>query len=129
MPTIHSVLTRAVDHPSVLVVDDDPLIRSLVAIMLEDAGFEAATAESGQVALDRIASLPVQLVILDLAMPVMDGREFYRALRARGDTTPVLIVSGSGASRARQELGAEGSLSKPFDPEDLVERVRALLVA
>jgi DNA-binding response OmpR family regulator len=114
---------------SVLVVDDDPTLRNMVATVLEEEGLETVTAENGEAALRCIAEHPVQLVILDLAMPVMDGRSFFLALRRRGDPTPVLIVSGDEPARVRRELGADAALSKPFDLEELVDRVHSLLAA
>ncbi|MND05640.1 DNA-binding transcriptional regulator QseB [compost metagenome] len=60
-------------------------------------------------------------------MPRMDGRAFFREIRARGNQTPVLILSAYGATAARDELRAEAALRKPFDPDALVEEVRKLL--
>jgi DNA-binding response OmpR family regulator len=65
-------------------------------------------------------------VVLDLMMPLMDGRTFVHEMRARGDDVPVLVVSGSDAERAADELGVEGGLAKPFDPAVLVARLRAV---
>ena len=67
------------------------------------------------------------LVILDLQMPVMDGRTFYREFRQKGFRSPVVILSAYNAEGARQELGAEAALNKPFDPDRIGEVVRSLV--
>jgi DNA-binding response OmpR family regulator len=69
------------------------------------------------------------LITLDLKMPGMGGQEFLRRLRAAGLTVPVLVISAYGAHEARDELGADGALSKPFEIDELVEHVRGLLPA
>ena len=111
----------------VLVVDDDPSIRALTRSVLEDAGFEVRTASDGEIALDMVSASPPCLVILDLQMPVMDGRAFFRALRAAGHTMPVLLLSAYGADLARLELGAQAALAKPFDIDELLVRAQGLV--
>lgn len=116
---------------TVLVVDDDRAISQLLAMTLEDAGYTVLRACHGEEALERLAESPADAIVLDLAMPVMDGETFYRHLRAHEREEvrdiPVLIVSAVGASRARQELGAEGAMEKPVDPDDLVDELGHLL--
>lgn len=114
-------------HASVLVVDDDAAIARLVRLALRASGFDAITAANGAEALRRLDDHDADLIVLDLEMPVMDGREFFRELRARGDQTPVLILSAYGAELARRELKAEAFVSKPFEPDYLVQEVEKLL--
>jgi DNA-binding response OmpR family regulator len=65
--------------------------------------------------------------VLDMQMPVMDGRTFFRELRSHGDLTPVIVVSAAGARSAQRELHAEAALAKPFNLNDLVNQVSALV--
>jgi DNA-binding response OmpR family regulator len=112
----------------ILVVDDDASIRALTISVLEDAGFAVREARNGSAAMAVVeAGPPPCLVILDLQMPVMDGRAFFRALRAAGHAMPVLVVSAYGADAARIELGADASIGKPFDIDDLLGRAQDLL--
>ena len=110
----------------VLVVDDEPGIRDLVALTLQAEGIEVATAEDGEAALAVIENERFDAIVLDLEMPILDGRLFFHALRARHRTTPVLILSAYGSKEARSELGAEDALTKPFDLDELVSHVQAL---
>lgn len=116
-----------VRHASVLVVDDDAAIARLVRLALRASGFDAITAANGVEALNRIEDRDIDLIVLDLEMPVMGGREFYRRLRARGTQVPVVILSAYGAERARVELGADAAVQKPFEPSELVAVVGRLL--
>jgi CheY-like chemotaxis protein len=111
----------------ILLVDDDPSLRSLIRILLSSSGYEVVTAVNGEDALDRLDEAEFSLILLDLEMPVMNGREFFEQLRARGDETPVVIVSAYGADAARRELGAQAALNKPFDPHRAVLLVKDIL--
>lgn len=114
--------------PTVLVVDDDAALTRMLRLTLRDGGFDVTTAANGALALDQIDAehLP-DAIVLDLEMPVMDGRSFYRELRERGFEVPVLVLSAYGARVAQRELGANAYLNKPFDPEDLITEVRELV--
>ena len=114
-------------HASVLVVDDDAAIARLVRLALRASGFDAVTASNGAEALKRLDDRAIDLVVLDLEMPVMGGSEFYRRLRAGGSRIPVVILSAYGAERARAELGADAAVQKPFEPSDLVAVLGRLL--
>lgn len=77
--------------------------------------------------LDRLAEHSFDLILLDLQMPRMDGRTFYKEIRSRQISIPVLILSAYGSERARDELQAEGALSKPFHPDALSRTIRDIL--
>jgi DNA-binding response OmpR family regulator len=113
----------------IFVVDDDPAMGRLTTLALKSEGYDVAAFTSPKEALAEVidpgAPNP-SMVILDLAMPEMDGREFYRRARAAGLKAPVLILSAYGAADAKLELGAEASLAKPFDTEKLVDAVKLL---
>jgi DNA-binding response OmpR family regulator len=113
----------------VLVVDDDPALSRMLALTLRNDGFDVVAAPDGAAALETLRVREPDLIVLDLEMPVMDGRQFYRELRREGRHIPVLVVSAYEARRGQRELGADGYLDKPFSPDELVERVRTLASA
>jgi DNA-binding response OmpR family regulator len=113
----------------ILVVDDDQHIRELVSVFLRRAGFEVHEAADGVEALTTLESLKVDMVILDIMMPNLDGWELCRELRQYYDL-PLLMLTAKGetAQKIRGfELGTDDYLVKPFDPPELVVRVKALL--
>ena len=85
------------------------------------------TATDGIDGLEQVEAGKIDLVILDLQMPRMDGRTFLREIRARGYDMPVLILSAYGADGARDELQAEAAIGKPFDPAFLVDKIKSQL--
>jgi DNA-binding response OmpR family regulator len=111
----------------VLVVDDDSAIRGMIVSVLEEEGLSAQGASNGAEALEAIEASPPRLIVLDLQMPVMDGWSLFRHLRSSGVQTPVLLISAHGVKDARVALGAEDALAKPFDIDELIYRVTALL--
>jgi DNA-binding response OmpR family regulator len=116
--------------PKVLLVDDEQAITSNLAPFLERAGFSVAVAADGEGALREISSFGPSLVVLDVLMPRLDGREVLRRLRQRDDWTPVILLTQVGESTERAmalEEGADDYLNKPFDPHELVARIRAVL--
>ena len=114
--------------PLVLVAEDDPELRELVALTLTDAGMEVEQARDGREALEHVVAHKPDLVLLDMRMPVMDGRAFCDAIRTRGDPPPVVVMTaGDRAAQTAQELGAVSWLAKPFDIDDLVAAVRRSL--
>lgn len=118
----------------VLIVDDEPEIGRLLGLILRGAGFEVAAVEGGRAALAHLAAAATDLVLLDVIMPELDGFETLRRIRETPATAtlPVLMLTASAgaADRARAEsLGANDFIAKPFDPADVVERVRAGLGA
>ena len=115
---------------NVYVVDDDPAIGRLSALALKSEGFEVESFTSSLEAFSKIADSTVPnpaAIVLDLNMPDMDGKEFYRLAREAGYTSPVLILSAYGALAAKRELGADAALAKPFDPWALTSTLKGLL--
>ncbi len=114
---------------TVLIVDDDPHIRALLAFALTKAGIASIEAGDGEAALDAVAAHAPHLVILDIAMPRMDGLETCRRLRSLGDI-PILFLSSRDEEVDRVvgiELGADDYVVKPFSPREVVARVQAIL--
>jgi len=99
----------------------------MLRITMLSAGFSVDVAGDGEAALDQVARRPPDVIVLDLQMPGMDGRTFYRELRKRGNAAPVIILSAFGARGARRELDAQAHLEKPFDPDELVQVVQELI--
>jgi len=118
--------------PRILVVDDEPMIRRLISATLLDEGHEVVGAGNGREALVLIAEEVPDLIVLDLAMPEMDGWRFLEELYARGlrKQTRVVIVSGNldrDARRRGQGQAVSHFLDKPFEPEALVTMVNEAL--
>jgi DNA-binding response OmpR family regulator len=114
----------------VLLVDDDAEICQFLETLLGLEGFETRTAPSAAEAMAGAAE--AQIVLLDVAMPDVDGLELCRRMRAGGFRGPVLVVSarpGPDLPRKAAEAGANGFVRKPFDNAELVGRIRALLAA
>jgi len=113
----------------ILVVDDDPHIRELVQVFLHNDGFEVVEASDGVDALSKLDSVKVDLAIIDIMMPNMDGWELCRELRAMFDI-PILMLTAKAETNHKLkgfELGTDDYLVKPFEPLELVARVNALL--
>jgi two-component system, OmpR family, response regulator MprA len=114
----------------VLVADDDRPVGRMLARTLEAEGYEAVVAEDGGAALALHERLRPDVIVLDLAMPGVDGLSVVRRLRGRGDPTPVLILTARDAVGDRVaglEAGGDDYLVKPFATEELIARVRAPL--
>jgi len=113
----------------VLVVDDEPGIRLLLRRYLEREGYRVVEAADGAAALTLLAAEPVDLAVVDVMMPKVDGFELVRQVRATSDL-PVILLTGKGEESARVaglELGADDYVTKPFSMPELVARVRARL--
>jgi DNA-binding response OmpR family regulator len=116
-------------NKTILVVDDEERLTSLLRAYLEQEGFRVMTAANGLQALEIIRRDPADLIVLDIMMPEMDGVEFLRVLRAQ-HTTPVILLTarvGDEDKIVGLELGADDYLTKPFRPRELLARVRAVL--
>jgi DNA-binding response OmpR family regulator len=116
----------------VLVVEDDPDIAELVARYLEKAGYTTARVSSGRDALDAVRTKAPDLIVLDVMLPHVDGLEVCRLLRANDHTAsiPIIMLTARADESERivgLEMGADDYLAKPFSPNELVARVRALL--
>lgn len=114
---------------AVLVVEDEPSLREVVGLYLKRAGYGVTMVGDGQTALDYLERETPDLVVLDLMLPKVDGLEIARRLRARGDT-PIIMLTARREERERitgLEMGADDYVVKPFSPQELVSRVRAVL--
>ena len=119
----------AVTKPRVLVVDGQPRVCQVLSRYLEEAGFGVRIAGDGDAAIAWFDAEPPDLVLLELALPDVDGLEVLRLVRGRG-TTPVIVLTGKGEETDRVvglELGADDYVTKPFSPRELVARIRAVL--
>jgi two-component system, OmpR family, response regulator len=113
----------------ILVVDDDPHIRELVHVFLRNAGLEVVEASDGVDALSKLDSVKVDLAVIDVMMPNMDGWELCQELKASLDI-PILMLTAKAETANKLkgfELGTDDYLVKPFEPLELVARVNALL--
>jgi two-component system response regulator MprA len=118
------------EQARILVVDDEPAVQSALQRALTLERYTVARASDGQQALERLGSDPYEAVILDVAMPRIDGLEVCRRLRAGGDRTPVLMLTARAEIDDRVaglDAGADDYLVKPFALRELLARLRALL--
>lgn len=116
--------------PHLLLVDDETAITANLAPFLERAGFQVSTAQDGVQAIEQIERLQPDLVILDVLMPRLDGRQVLRKLRQEENWTPIILLTQVGEASERAmalEEGADDYINKPFDPRELVARIRSVL--
>ncbi len=116
--------------PHLLLVDDETAITANLAPFLERAGFQVSTAQDGVQATEQIERLQPDLVILDVLMPRLDGRQVLRKLRQEENWTPIILLTQVGEASERAmalEEGADDYINKPFDPRELVARIRSVL--
>lgn len=104
---------------TVLIVEDDLRLARICRMVLQQDGHQAIFAENGYEALLQLRDTRPDVIVLDLEMPVMDGRSFFSEIQTMPDRPPVLILSGLDARMTQERLGAEASLAKPFDPVEL----------
>jgi DNA-binding response OmpR family regulator len=118
-----------VSEGRILVVEDEPSIAEVVSLYLRRAGYQVTVVADGQAAMDALGRQLPDLVVLDLMLPRVDGLEITRWLRERGDT-PIIMLTARREERDRiagLEMGADDYVVKPFSPQELVSRVRAVL--
>ena len=116
---------------TVLVVDDDPSMRTLLRRMLERTGFAVVTAVNGRDGIDRFPEQPVDIVVTDMMMPVLDGADLIRELRSKWPDVRIIAISGVEYPYLRMALGcgAKATLRKPVEAARLVETVQRILAA
>ena len=117
-------------RPRILLVDDEQAITANLSALLQRSGFVVAVASDGEDALCQASAFGPDLIVLDILMPRLDGREVLRCLRGEDNWTPVVLLTQVGESVERAmalEEGADDYLNKPFDPHELVARMRAVL--
>jgi len=115
--------------PRILVVDDEPNIIELAKLYLEREGYQVAEAANGQDALSKFSTVNPDLIVLDLMLPDIDGFEVCRRIRTKS-TVPILMLTARKEDIDKivgLEMGADDYLTKPFNPRELVARVRAIL--
>jgi DNA-binding response OmpR family regulator len=118
--------------PAILIVDDDPGIQESLEAILTEEGFRVITASDGLDALDKLSREMPGVVLLDLVMPRMDGYAFAEELRSRGlrAQLPIIVLTADGrAEEKASRLQADDHLAKPFDVDELLQKVTRLLGA
>ncbi|MGO2133172.1 MAG: response regulator transcription factor [Halomonas sp.] len=118
----------------VLVVDDEPNILLSLEFLMQQAGFDVATAEDGERALASVAEQTPEVILLDISLPGISGFDVLERLRAdpAHATTPIIMLTAHGREVEREKglaLGADDYITKPFSTRDLVEKVQALLAS
>ena len=115
--------------PYILVVDDDPDFRAGLRMALEMKGYQVEESSNGEEALAKLSEKAPLLVLLDLQMPVMNGREMLQRLRNSPELKdiPVVIISGFGFEWEAELMGAQGYIGKPFEPAELEKTIAQLL--
>jgi two-component system, OmpR family, KDP operon response regulator KdpE len=114
----------------VLVIDDEPPIRKLLRVGLTAHGYQIIEASSGKMALELLGGEPPDLVVLDLGLPDMQGHDLLRAMRARNDRVPIVVLSSRDDEAGKVQAldsGADDYVTKPFGMDELLARMRAAL--
>jgi DNA-binding response OmpR family regulator len=116
--------------PAILTVDDSRAVRGIIGKQVKGLGFEVIEAEDGVAGLERLAQAHVDLVLLDVNMPNMDGPSMLKKMRERGDQTPVIMLTSESERSivmGAMVLGISDYILKPFKPEELREKLLAVL--
>lgn len=114
----------------ILLVDDEPSITQLARMYLERDGFRIYEAMDGEAAVEAVIKHKPALIVLDVMLPKLDGFDVCRSLRSKGDQTPIIMLTARDEDIDKilgLELGADDYLTKPFNPRELVARVKAIL--
>ncbi len=113
-----------------MVVEDDPNLRAVIRIVLEPKGYEVVEANHGAEALELMSGGVPDIVLADLKMPVMDGRELVRRMRIQPElmSVPVVIITGNSEAKQSAEFGYR-VLVKPFEPRDLINAIESMTCA
>ncbi|HUG56560.1 MAG TPA: response regulator [Candidatus Limnocylindrales bacterium] len=119
--------TRDTGPKRILIVEDEPALRDLLSFILEESGYQARGAANGAEALAYCREEPFDLVLLDVMMPVMDGREFLRARGLSCSGAPVIVMSAVRALDVLQQPGVVAFLEKPFDLGEIERLTHAFL--
>jgi DNA-binding response OmpR family regulator len=130
MPKKSTLFPRTHVVARILLVEDEPKLRESLLEGLQLEQWDATGAATGAEALREIETQPFDLIVLDWMLPDCEGLEVVRQLRAKGSTTPVLLVTARGGNANRErafEAGATDFLAKPFSFDELLSRARALL--
>ena len=117
-------------QPNILLVDDEPAITDNLTPFLQRSGFNVSVASNGEEALAVIAAEEINLIVSDVLMPKMDGRELLRSLRKADNWIPVILLTQVGEAFERAmalEEGADDYINKPFEPHELTARIKAVL--
>jgi DNA-binding response OmpR family regulator len=123
-------MDATVSKQSVLVVEDEPIVRDVLVRYLRHAGYEVGTAADGEAALAAVRNHVPDLVLLDLMLPRLDGLAVFRRIRDSGGRPAVIMLTARGTETDRVvglEMGADDYVAKPFSPREVVARVRAVL--
>jgi CheY-like chemotaxis protein len=116
-----------VTAPTILVADDEPEVRSLILALLEDEGYRVVVAANGRAALEAVERRRPDLILMDIMMPMMDGREAVRRLRARPELASVPIILMSAVTSDALQPGVQAFVPKPFDLDYLLGAIDRLL--
>jgi two-component system, OmpR family, response regulator MprA len=124
------IFRKSAPRPSILVVDDDPDVRGLLAILFDREGYEVVTAIDGEAALEYAEDSRIGLIFLDLQMPRVDGRTFCRAYRERGGRAPIVLLTAAEIEPGDvARYGFDTYIPKPFDVDRVLETVERHLAA
>ena len=113
------------DSRTILLIDDDESTREIMSLALAEEGYRVLTAPDGAAALDLVPRVHPRLILLDLRLPILDGREFLESYRQMpGPRAPIILMTtADDVAETAQEMGANGYLAKPFDLADLLQLV------
>jgi DNA-binding response OmpR family regulator len=112
----------------VLVIEDDAGIREITQLALESMGFDVRTASTGQHALEAVAREPVDAILLDVRMPLMDGAEFARRYRARTERpAPIIVLTAARTDHGHDVFAGSRYIEKPFDLDDLARVINEVV--